>query len=76
MTIEEIVFGLVIGIVLLFSLVSIAVFLITREHAKRVNGIQNVYLKKLENSDCPIKNAMNYLVLTNGIEQFMNGAGK
>ena len=69
----ELVSGILIGIITLITVISIVTVIVVKVNSKRISNIHNVYLRKLTNSDASIQDAMNYLKLTNGIEQKLNG---
>ncbi len=58
-----------VGLILLVFIVGIITVLTVRTNARAINNMQNVYIGRLANSDSSIKDAMQYLKLTNGIEQ-------
>lgn len=70
MTGIEIIIGIVVGLSGLIGIVFITTTVITKIANNDVNHMQNIYLKKLTNSDASIKDAMKYVKLTNGIQQF------
>lgn len=67
MTGIEIIIGIVVGLSGLIGIVFITTTVITKIVNNDVNHMQNIYLKKLTNSDASIKDAMKYVKLTNGI---------
>lgn len=73
MTGAELGFGILIEVIALLSIVAVITIIITKINSKTINKIQNIYLGKLENSDESIQDAMQYLGLTNGIKQQLNG---
>ena len=58
-----------VGLILLVFIVGIITVLTVRTTARAINNMHNVYIGRLANSDSSIKDAMQYLKLTNGIEQ-------
>lgn len=73
MTISELSFGIIIGLILLIFIVTCITVVVTKSSHKYINNIHNIYLGKLENSDASIQSAMKYLKLTNSITQYLNG---
>lgn len=73
MTGAELGFGILIEVIALLVIIAIITIVITKINSKTINKIQNIYLGKLENSDESIQDAMQYLGLTNGIKQQLNG---
>ena len=73
MTGAELGFGILIKVIALLVIIAIITIVITKINSKTINQIQNIYLGKLENSDESIQDAMQYLGLTNGIKQQLNG---
>ena len=69
MTEMELIMGVVIGMALILAIAVVATVITTKLDKRKFNKIQNVYLGKLENSDPSIKNAMQYIKLTNGLKQ-------
>lgn len=76
MTVTELGLGILAGIGILILSVYIITVIVTKASSKEINNMRNVYLGKLANSDSSIRNAMKYLKLTNGIEQYLNGEKK
>lgn len=76
MTGAEFGFGILIGIIVLIFVVSVVTIVVTKANSKEINSMRNIYIGRLANSDASIRNAMNYLKLTNGIKQQPNGEKK
>lgn len=76
MTGLELVVGILAGVNVLILIVLAVTVVVTRVNSREINSVRNVYLRKLENSDSSIQNAMKYLKLTNGIKQQVNGDKK
>lgn len=75
MTVAELGFGILIGVIALILVVSAVTVAVTKANSKEINSMRNVYLGRLANSDASIQHAMKYLKLTNGIKQ-LNGEKK
>lgn len=66
---------LIVGVIIIisFSIITFLTCIVVKMHYKKEKHIRNVYLCKLANTDSSIQNAMEFLKLTNGIEQKLNG---
>ncbi len=58
-----------VGLILIVLVVGIITAVTVCTNARTINNMQNVYIGRLANRDSSIKDAMQYLKLTNGIEQ-------
>lgn len=69
----QIVFGILIGILVLILFVSITTFIVYHLGTKKVSKLTPRYLGRLENTDASIQQAMNFLELTNSITKNFKG---
>lgn len=60
----------VLGVITIILIVTGIITIVTKNvYSKRIERINNVYLRKLLNTDASIKDAMDFLELKNGINQ-------
>lgn len=69
MSILEMITGVILGLIILFAVIGILNVIVTKRDSRRIKGVKNIYVGKLENTDSSIQSAMQYLELTNGIKQ-------
>lgn len=69
----EILIGIIIGICILMTVISIITHIVVKISNKHISKMKNVYWGKLTNTDASIHEAIKYIKLTNSIMEKGDG---